>query len=343
MGSKDIKKTENTDICALCGSRESNSLFSARDHQYKVRGLFQVVQCRKCGLIFLNPMPQSQVIRDYYAIDDYYSYSPVNISFSRKLKDKLLCLAANIYFKTEDDFIRRIGKLFLLPILKKLIPMSPFGKKFLDVGCGNGRYMLTLRKMGWEVYGCELSKSGVMVARQHGLNVSHGTLFEARYPTSFFDAIRLEQVFEHIDEPDILLQEIRRILKTAGLLIIGIPNSNSLSFRVFRKHWGLLGVPFHLFQYSHYTLKRILSKNGFQIVELRYISMPQCWIWSVNNFINEKLKTKRNIGFLYNFFFWFVYRVVLFPIIRFLYIFHQDWSESLQVYAMKANHSEDSC
>ena len=321
------------DPCPLCNCRTSVVLFNAKDHQYKVSGLFQVAQCRECGLIFLNPMPEGGKIEEYYAVDDLYAYGPITISSLRRLKNRFLSFCAKIYFGPPGKTIDRIAAALFFPIRKKLIPLSPFGHKVLDIGCGNGAYLLNLREIGWDVYGCELSKSGTTVAMQNGLHVVQGSVFEARYPDSFFDVVRLGQVFEHIHKPDSLLKEVRRILKPSGLLIIGVPHGHSLSFRLFKQHWGLLGLPFHLFQYSASTLQKILSRNGFRVVEFKYIPMLQCWMWSISNFLSEKFETKTEGGFLnYRLFIW-TCRLSLFPLVRLLYFLRPGWADMIEVLA----------
>lgn len=323
--------------CKVCGSVECKLLFSAKDHEYRIPGSFRVVRCCECGLIFLSPMPPKQTVHEYYTTREYYSYGPIDVSPLRRLKDRLICLCTKAYSETQDGLLRRIRRLLLSPIRPKIIPMRPSGNRILDLGCGNGRYMLTLQKAGWEVYGCDLSKSGITIAAQQGLNVFHGTLPEAKFPSSFFDAVRLDHVFEHIEDPAELLKEIRRVLKPFGALVIRVPNGESLSFKLFGKHWGLLGVPFHLFQYSASTLEGILSRNGLQVVDFKYTAMTDCWLWSLNNFLNDKLNTGRQRGFLYKAIFKMVFILGIVPIVRLLNLPHRKWRDVVQADCIRIN------
>jgi SAM-dependent methyltransferase len=322
------------DPCPLCKEKGSVVLFQAKDHQDKVSGLFQVAQCGECGLIFLNPMPAGREIESYYAVEDLYPYSPVTTSSLRRLKNSLLAFCAGIYFRPKKNAIHKAAALLFLPIRKKLIPMSPFGHKVLDIGCGNGAYLMNLREIGWDVYGCELSKSGATIAVENGLDVVQGNVFDACYPDSYFDVVRLEQVFEHIHDPDSLLKEVRRILKPSGLLMIGVPHGHSLSFKIFGQYWGLLGLPFHLFQYSSTTLQKILSRNGFRVVEFRYIPTLQCWLWSLNNFLSEKFSRTEG-SFLNDQLFIWTCRLSLFPLLRLLFLFHPAWADMIEVLAQQ--------
>jgi hypothetical protein len=57
--------------CNLCGSNSSDVFFKGKDIKYKKIGLFTVVKCKKCGLIYTNPRPKQDVISSYYP-DEYW-------------------------------------------------------------------------------------------------------------------------------------------------------------------------------------------------------------------------------------------------------------------------------
>ncbi len=319
--------------CRLCGSRELTALFIARDHRFKVAGSFPVAQCRGCGVVLLHPMPSPDVIEAYYALEDHYPYALPTFSRTRRLKNGLLRFGAGLYFGEGSGALRTAGRALLRPLRGKLIPRSPFGGRLLDIGCGNGTYLLVMKAVGWGVYGCELSRTGAAAAQRAGLPVVRGTVHSAAYPDAYFDVVRLEHVFEHIEDPAVLLKEIRRIIKPDGLLMIGVPHGASLSFRVFGQHWGLLGAPFHLYHYSLPTLSALLKRSGFRVVRRRFLATPQCWLWSVNNYLNARYQTTREVGFVYHPVFVILCRLAVFPLIRLMYVFHPHARDMMQVVA----------
>ena len=76
----------------------------------------------------------------------------------------------------------------------------------------------------------------------------------------------INQVLEHLTEPNKELSEVYRILKPDGVLFIGVPNYNCVESRLFGKYWYGLETPRHLYQYSTDTLINIAKKNGFEPV-----------------------------------------------------------------------------
>jgi len=333
IASEDLGPIQSATLCSLCRTPEVRFLFNAVDHQYKLPGVFALGRCARCGLVGLSPMPSPEQVNRFYAVEDHYSYLGAAPSLSRRLKNRLLVLGASVLFRPGNGRWRRLGRLLLRPLKGRLVPRSPFGGRLLDVGCGNGAYLAKQRDIGWEAYGCELSESGARTARQGGLDVFHGPLFDAKYPDAFFDVVHLEQVFEHVSEPGPLLREIRRILKPDGLLLIGVPNGEALSFRIFKRHWGLLGVPFHLFQYSPSTLTQVLARDGFRVERFCFGSFPICWIWSLNNLLNAMGRTRREIGFVNNGVIRRVLWAVFLPLGFLLHLLRPRWSEKMQAQA----------
>ena len=102
------------------------------------------------------------------------------------------------------------------------IPQKPRIKKgkILDVGCGSGDTLALLKKLGWDVYGLEIDKNAVKVARERGLvNVKLGGYEKiASFPNNYFDSIRLYHVIEHIPDPRACLKLIYKKLKPGGRL-----------------------------------------------------------------------------------------------------------------------------
>ena len=91
---------------------------------------------------------------------------------------------------------------------------------------------------------------------------------DANFPARAFDYVRLNHSFEHMEHPNQILDEIYRILADNGKLMIGVPNRNSFSARIFGPFWYHLALPVHTFSYSVQTLSQMLAKHNFNVEKI---------------------------------------------------------------------------
>jgi ubiquinone/menaquinone biosynthesis C-methylase UbiE len=114
-------------------------------------------------------------------------------------------------------------------------------KRVLDLGCGTGRHMLYLARRGFEVYGIDVAKEGIKIARQClkdskiRANLKVGSIYEKLpYQDNFFDAVISIRVIHHAGIKDIkkLIREIKRILKPKGLIFVTVRKKISQKSRL---------------------------------------------------------------------------------------------------------------
>jgi SAM-dependent methyltransferase len=137
------------------------------------------------------------------------------------------------------------------------------GGRLLDVGCGDGRQLALMRELGWTAEGVDFDAKAVAAARARGLEVRVGALAEQRYPDDSFDAVMLSHVIEHVYAPLELLQEIRRILKPGGELVVLTPNAAGMGRRLYGAAWRGLEPPRHLTVFSPASLRLLFRQAGF--------------------------------------------------------------------------------
>jgi len=102
--------------------------------------------------------------------------------------------------------------------IRKFLDSLPHGIKILDAGCGEGVLVEEYRSKGRQIEGMDLNYESESVRR--------GDILAMPYKEGTFDVVLCLDVFEHIafkDQPR-CLQEIRRVLRAGGTLLISIPN-----------------------------------------------------------------------------------------------------------------------
>jgi SAM-dependent methyltransferase len=153
------------------------------------------------------------------------------------------------------------------------LPATP--GKLLDVGAATGFFVEQARAVGWDAIGVEPSAWAADYARRElGVEVFTGTLESMKFGDQAFDVVTMWEVIEHLPDPMVTLDEIRRILRPGGRLVLSTPDSGSRVARASGKRWlGWRKVPEHLFFFDRPNLDRLLVRAGFTPVRHRYASL----------------------------------------------------------------------
>ena len=98
------------------------------------------------------------------------------------------------------------------------------GATILDVGCGVGQVVRTLAEAGFAAHGVEVSEENLALAREHA---GEFQLYDGRtlpFADHTFDAVGAFNVLEHVEDPVGLLDEMTRVLRPGGHIVISSPN-----------------------------------------------------------------------------------------------------------------------
>lgn len=261
--------------CPACEGKRTKRLFGLDKRASK--GDLSVARCEDCGISWTAPLPDKADIAALYPHEYYGGGS----------KERFPTLVESLVRLSRRRRARKIIKL-----------NSDIPGRVLDIGCGRGWMLNFLKMEEWEAYGTELSSESSHFAREHlKLNVIINKVEECSFPSSHFDVVTLWHTLEHLLEPFRTLEEVSRILKGDGLLIVEVPNFGGLQARIFRNKWFHLDSPRHLYHFDDKTLTKYLEKTGFKVMKFRNLS----WQYDIFGFVQSALNICCfNFDFLYN-------------------------------------------
>lgn len=144
------------------------------------------------------------------------------------------------------------------------------GKKFIEVGCGQGEFLKVLSEFPVEVHGIEHDPHLVELARAQGLDVTEGftETEDTRFAGGLYDVFLSFNFLEHQPDPSTMLQAIYRNLEDDAMGLITVP-----SFEYIMDHNSYYElIQDHLAYYTFETLTPLLERNGFQVEECEVIN-----------------------------------------------------------------------
>ena len=144
------------------------------------------------------------------------------------------------------------------------------GKKFIEVGCGQGEFLKVLSEFPVEAHGIEHDAHLVELARAQGLNVTQGftETEDTRFPDGLYDAFLSFNFLEHQPDPGTMLQAIYRNLEDDAVGLITVP-----SFEYIMDHSSYYElIRDHIAYYTFETLTPLLERNGFLVEECEVIN-----------------------------------------------------------------------
>lgn len=256
--------------CKICGG--SLKLYQEKlfDDRHGYPGRFNILVCEKCGFGQLDPQLKDDELSDLYT-----NYYPRQNITARSIKNSIEYRNGWLnYIWRWYNGVDNICHYYVKP-----------KKKVLDIGCGSASSLLEIKSMGAEAYGIEEDRNVEKPARELGLNVEIGNIYNSKYSDNFFDYVTLSQVLEHIPDPQRFLISAGKKLKNDGILIASFPNFDSVYRGLCGKRWIHWHIPFHLNHFSKKSLEILVKNSGFVIKKYRIIT-PTTWsILQIENII----------------------------------------------------------
>ncbi len=237
--------------CDLCGADHASTLLPQKPSN--------IVRCGVCGLIYFNPQPTTEALREFYSSESQEDYTPRLREWQGELSSqKAQRLAEELNFL--EQWLRLAGG--------HSRNHSNQTVRFLEVGCAFGHQLYCAQKKGWEVAGVELSAPAAhWVQQELGLDVFNGTIEQAArvLPQESFDLLLMSHVLEHVLHPTAVIQAAASLVKPGGVIAIYVPNGDGVQARHDFDHWEWKSFPEHLYYFSPSTLTRLLTKCGFAV------------------------------------------------------------------------------
>ena len=191
---------------------------------------FSICKCTQCGLGHTVPQPED--LGPYYG-SGYYG-NRHGFTLRHCIKRRLRFVASSMPRRT--------------------------GKRLLDIGCGDGSFLVAAKEAGWEVMGTELNPQP---ARSAGLQVKEG--IDEIPPAEPFDCVTMWHSLEHMRDVKFTLEQIARLLKPEGRLIIAVPDNGGFQARIFRHRWLHVDDPRHLYHFDAGSLQYCLTSTGYAV------------------------------------------------------------------------------
>jgi SAM-dependent methyltransferase len=155
-----------------------------------------------------------------------------------------------------------------------LAPHLVQNSSVLDVGCAVGGFLDFLKQKGVSgLYGVDMTETYVARARMKNYVIELGDAASLPFNDCLFDALVIEQVMEHLTDPGQAFREAGRVLKSGGVLCVGVPDAARYAqFYFFDYYWLLMRE--HIRHFDIHGLSRLASTHGFELIEFRQNEHP---------------------------------------------------------------------
>ena len=213
-------------LCPVCAGILGQALADIRDPQ--TGHPFDLFRCSQCELGVTVPAPGD--LTPYYG--ELYYGGRHGITQRHCLRRRMRILA-----RTAGD--------------------GPKGT-LVDIGCGDGSFLLEAKRAGWAVLGTEMNER----IPSPGLEIRPS--IEALGTSAPFRCITLWHSLEHLKDPAGVLAELAGMLAPGGTLVLAVPDSRGWQARLFGRHWLHLDVPRHLYHFSLTGLHTALDRAGLE-------------------------------------------------------------------------------
>lgn len=238
------RRTERS--CPVCGANQCRRVFSKDSYDY--------VMCGACEVVYINPAPELEALEHGYD----------ELSAEYFLDERRLAI---------DEYPERHAR--EIQLLKRVGARG----RLLDVGCATGSFMMAAQAAGFsDIAGVDIAAPSVAVARRRGFNATVGDFPSGLFPAASLDVIAMWNTLEHLPSPWDFVREAYRVLAPGGIVAVSVPNYDSLSVRLLGPRYRYIALA-HLNYFNPRTLRRLLTRAGFQIAHVETRSFNPYVVW----------------------------------------------------------------
>lgn len=251
--------------CTLCGNEKDLRVHRAREMMFGFRETFGYLHCPDCGCLALHEVPADMgkyYPPEYYSQDDDATY-PWLMRYLLRKRDRFALQGRGLLG-------RWLNSLLGSQALASLAKLSPApDTRILDVGCGAGSLLKSLRRMGFtRLQGADPYNRAHIRHDEH-LEIHKATINEMK---GEWDVIMLHHAFEHLQNPLETLQQIHQRLAPNGTCLLRIPIVPSVVWDEYGVNWVQLDAPRHYYNHSVESIRRLAQSSGFELADVVYDS-----------------------------------------------------------------------
>jgi len=263
-------------ICRVCGNSENNKIFNLKEMMFGFRDKFTYVECLKCGCLQIVEIPNN--IEKYYP-SNYYSFNKLSFKkendniikkFLKRKRDEYALFRKGligklVYFKYPHLFFCIIG-------MAKIKLQS----KILDIGCGSGSLLYSLRKIGLKnLLGIDIYIDNEI--KNNNVKILKKNIYELN-EFDRYDLIMFNHSFEHIFDQLQTLIKVYKLLSECGVCLIRMPIKTDYIWNLYGTNWAQIDAPRHFFLHTLKSFELLVKKSGFSIQDIVFDSTEfQFW------------------------------------------------------------------
>lgn len=237
---------------------------TVKDHSVS-KEIFDLYYDEELDMLITSPQPELQNLGKYYESEDYISHT----DNKRSLFEKAYHFVKNIALKNKLNLINS---------------QQPQKGKLLDIGAGTGDFLLTAKNDGWETIGVEPSDRAKNIAKEKGISfVEEISTLE----NHSLDVITMWHVLEHVPDLEHQIQELKRLLKPTGTLIIAVPNYKSFDANHYQTFWAAYDVPIHFWHFSKKSIQVLFERVDMKLEKVLPMKFDSFYV----SLLSEKYKT----------------------------------------------------